>query len=96
MDLVGHSSGRGSHVVRDERRLAGARLARAWTPVSRDAAIFGLWLMGVHPLCILIHFLRTRRSFGGLLIGLAWLSAVVGVATGVAFAAETVIERLGL
>ena len=48
-------------------------LARAWPPQSRDAAIFGLWNLGVHPLCVLIHFARTRRSVLGTGLGLAWV-----------------------
>ena len=80
----------------DERRLAADALARAWPPQSRDAAIFGLWNLGVHPLCVLIHFARTRRSVLGTGLGLAWVVAILladaGVQTGVALA----IERLGL
>jgi hypothetical protein len=81
----------------DERRLDADALARAWPPQSRDAAIFGLWNLGVHPLCVLIHFARTRRSILlGTGLGLAWVLAILladaGVQTGVAFA----IERLGL
>lgn len=41
-------------IVRDERRLTGERLARAWEPPSRDAAIFGTWNLGLHPLCVLV------------------------------------------
>jgi hypothetical protein len=80
----------------DERRLEADALARAWPPQSRDAAIFGLWNLGVHPLCVLIHFARTRRSVLGTGLGLAWVVAILladaGVQTGVALA----IERLGL
>jgi hypothetical protein len=80
----------------DERRLTGEALERAWPPQSRDAAIFGLWNMGVHPLCVLIHFARTRRTLLGTGLGLVWLLAIMladaGVQTGVAAA----IERLGL
>jgi hypothetical protein len=80
----------------DERRLEADALARAWPPQSRDAAIFGLWNLGVHPLCVLIHFARTRRSVLGTGLGLVWVVAILladaGVQTGVALA----IERLGL
>jgi hypothetical protein len=83
-------------ITADERRLKGEALARAWPPQSRDAAIFGLWNMGVHPLCVLIHFARTRRTLLGTGLGLVWLVAIMladaGVQTGVAAA----IERLGL
>jgi hypothetical protein len=83
-------------VVRDERRLAGQRLERAWPPQSRDAAIFGLWLMGVHPLCVLVHFSRTRRSVAGVVIGLSWLAVVVLGALGAELGAAAGIEWLGL
>jgi hypothetical protein len=80
----------------DERRLDAEALARAWPPQSRDAAIFGLWNLGVHPLCVLVHFARTRRSVLGTGLGLAWVVAILladaGAQSGVAFA----IARLGL
>ena len=80
----------------DERRLRAEALARAWPPQSRDAAIFGLWNLGVHPLCVLIHFARTRRSVLGTGLGLAWVVAILladaGAQSGVALA----IDRLGL
>jgi hypothetical protein len=83
-------------IVRDERRLAGQELERAWPPQSRDAAIFGLWLMGVHPLCVLIHFVRTRRSLIGVLLGLGWLAVIVMGALGGELAVEAAIGWLGL
>jgi hypothetical protein len=64
-------------IVHDERRLRGNRLARSWPPPSRDAAIFGLWLLGVHPLCVLVHFVRTRRSLAGFGVGLLALGVVL-------------------
>jgi hypothetical protein len=80
----------------DERRLDAGALERAWPPQSRDAAIFGLWNLGVHPLCVLIHFARTRRTLVGTCLGLVWVVAILladeGVQNGVALA----IERLGL
>lgn len=83
-------------IVRDERRLTGKHLERAWPPQSRDAAIFGLWMMGVHPLCVLIHFVRTRRSVPGALLGLVWLAVVIMSALGGELAMEATIELLGL
>ena len=82
----------------DERRLDAEALARAWPPQSRDAAIFCLYNLGLLGLClcVIIHFARTRRSFHGTSLGLAWAVAIfvvdVGAQTGVAYA----IERLGL
>jgi hypothetical protein len=83
-------------IVRDERRLRGAALERAWPPQSRDAAIFGLWNMGVHPLCLLVHFARTRRTLVGLLTGLLWLVAVCAADVAARLGVDAAIERLGL
>lgn len=83
-------------IVRDERRLTGEKLERAWPPQSRDAAIFGLWLMGIHPLCVVIHFGRTRRSVRGVLLGLVCLAAVALCALAAEFGATAAIEALGL
>ena len=61
-------------VRRDERRLDERRLERAWPPATFWCAVvtFG-------PLCLPVHFLRTRRSAKGLGLGLAWLLGVVSV-----------------
>jgi len=83
-------------IVRDERRLTGKELDRAWPPQSRDAAIFGLCMMGVLPLCVLIHFVRTRRSLRGVLLGLGWLAVVVMGQLGGELATAAMIELLGL
>jgi hypothetical protein len=68
-------------IVLDERHLEGEALARAWPPQSRDAAIFGIYL-GVPPFCVLVHFVRTRRSTLGVVIGLLWFCAVVAINIG--------------
>ena len=83
-------------IVCDERRLRADALARAWPPVSRDAAIFGLWNMGVHPLCVLVHFARTRRSLYGALLGLGWLIAVLAAGVGAQLATAALVDWLGL
>jgi hypothetical protein len=80
----------------DERRLAADALERAWPPQSRDAAIFGLWNLGVHPLCVLIHFARTRRSVLGTGLGLAWVVAILLVDAGAQTGVATAIGWLGL
>jgi hypothetical protein len=56
----------------DLSRLGGERLARAWPDASLWSAVvvFG-------PLCVPIHFLRTRRSWAGLGLGVFWLAASV-------------------
>ncbi len=83
-------------ISHDERRLKADLLERAWPSQSRDAAIFGLWNLGVHPLCVLIHFARTRRSFLGALVGLGWLVLILVADAAVERAAAVVIEWLAL
>jgi hypothetical protein len=80
----------------DERRLEADALARAWPPQSRDAAIFGLWNLGVHPLCVLFHFARTRRSALGTFRGLAWVVAILLADAGAQWGVATAIDWLGL
>ncbi len=79
----------------DERRLRADELARAWPAPSRDAAVFGVWL-GLPPLCIVVHFARTRRSFVGFLQGLGWLFAVLAADVGAQLATGPVIDWIGL
>ena len=59
-------------VRRDLTRLSGEPLARAWPDASLWAAVvvFG-------PLCLPIHFIRTRRSLLGIALGLGWLVGAV-------------------
>jgi hypothetical protein len=83
-------------ITGDERRLRPDALARAWPPQSRDAAIFGLWNLGVHPFCVLIHFARTRRTFLGTGLGLAWLVAILVVDEGAQRLVAAAIDWLGL
>jgi ABC-type Co2+ transport system permease subunit len=83
-------------IVRDERRLKDQKLERAWPPQSRDAAIFGLWLMGVHPLCVFVHFARTRRTLWGVLLGLLWFAVVVAGTLGAELGVTAAIQGLGL
>jgi hypothetical protein len=61
-------------VRRDMRRASPGRLVRAWNDASFWSAVvvFG-------PLCIPVHFVRTRRSFVGLVIGAAWMIAVMAI-----------------
>lgn len=56
----------------DLARLAGDRLERAWPDASLWSAVvvFG-------PLCVPIHFIRTRRSWGGALLALMWLALAI-------------------
>jgi hypothetical protein len=63
-------------VRRDLGRLTGERLARAWPEASLWSAVvvFG-------PLCLPIHFIRTRRSWAGLGLGAFWLVCAVLLVT---------------
>jgi hypothetical protein len=59
-------------VRRDLRHLSGEPLARSWPDASLWAAVvmFG-------PLCVPIHFIRTRRSWLGVGLALLWLAATL-------------------
>jgi len=59
-------------VRRDLARLSGEPLARSWNDASLWSAVvtFG-------PLCILVHFVRTRRSLRGLALGAGWTAAAL-------------------
>jgi hypothetical protein len=83
-------------ITRDERRLRGEALARAWPPQSRDAAIFGLWNLGVHPLCVLIHFARTRRTLAGTALGLFWVVVILFADAGAFLVVAAAIDWLGV
>jgi hypothetical protein len=75
-------------IRRDERRLRGDGLARAWPPSSRDGAILGLWLFGLHPLALAIHWARTRASLAGYAIGVALFLLVEALGLGAASAVD--------
>jgi hypothetical protein len=69
----------------DEARLSPAELARGWTTTSK-LAVVGCSLLGLSLffyLGIVVHFWRTRRSFYGVAIGVAWSSAIFAVDVGV-------------
>jgi hypothetical protein len=59
-------------VRRDLARLPPERLARAWNDASLWSAAATLG-----PLCLIVHFARTRRSWPGFALGLFW--AFVGL-----------------
>lgn len=59
-------------VRRDLARLTGEALARAWPDTSLWAAV-----VAFGPLCVPVHFIRTRRSALGVLLGVAWLVGAV-------------------
>ena len=56
----------------DEAHLSEKQLEHAWPATSRNAAV-----VAFGPLCLLVHFVRTRRSFAlGLMFGIAAFVAV--------------------
>ena len=55
-------------VRRDLSRLTGQALARSWPDSSLLAAV-----VAFGPLCVPVHFIRTRRTWLGVLLGLGWL-----------------------
>jgi hypothetical protein len=59
-------------VRRDMRRLPPERYARAWNVASFWSAIYAFG-----PLCIPVHFARTRRSVLGFLLGVLWTAGVL-------------------
>jgi hypothetical protein len=66
-------------IMADERRMEkrdDPRLERAWPPASRSSAIIGFGVLAV-PL----HFLRTRRSFLGLLLAIGFTALALLVET---------------
>ena len=68
----------------DERRLTAEQRARAWPPSSRDAAVLGSFLFGLpYALAgLVIHFVRTRWSWGGVLLGLAVAAGLLALNVG--------------
>ena len=51
----------------DIARLSPQRLARAWPTASLWSAI-----VYFSPICLLIHFAKTRRSLLGFFLGIGW------------------------
>jgi hypothetical protein len=60
-------------VRRDMRRLPPPLYARSWNEASFWSAV-----VAFYPWSILVHFVRTRRSLWGLLLGLFWVAVVLG------------------
>jgi hypothetical protein len=77
-------------VRRDERRLPPERLARAWNVASFWSAV-----VAFGPLCIPVHFVRTRRNLIGVLLGLLWTAIVLATLAGIGTALEALGEPLG-
>ena len=82
----------------DERRLRAEALARAWLPATRDAAVLGAFLFSAlySGPALVVHFVRTRRSFLGAGLGLGMVAALLAADFAVQSGAEAIIEWLSL
>jgi hypothetical protein len=65
----------------DMARLSAERLERAW-----NAASFWSSIVAFGPLCLPVHFVKTRRSITGFLLGAFWAALNVAVSAAVASA----------
>jgi len=70
----------------DERRSSLERLDRAWPVSTRLVAV-----MAFGPLCLPVHFWRTRRTFLGVGLGLLLAAAVFAVDIGVSALLEAIL-----
>ncbi len=68
-------------VRRDERRLSATELARAF-----PQSTFYIAVVVFGALAIPVHFVRTRRSIRGIVLGLVWLAVTVALSAAVASA----------
>jgi hypothetical protein len=71
-------------VRRDLKRLAPDLLSRAWPESSFWSAV-----VCFSPLCVPLHFVRTRRSALGAAVGLGWFFATVVTVNGLAWVVDT-------
>lgn len=58
----------------DESRLSEAQLENAWPPSARN-----VYVLFFSPLCLVVHFVKTRRWYVGWLLGLLAMALVLGV-----------------
>jgi len=73
-------------VRRDVQRLGPDLLSRAWPEPSLWSAV-----VCFSPICVPIHFVRTRRSLLGVALGVGWFFATVVTVNGLAWLAETAL-----
>jgi hypothetical protein len=72
-------------VTHEPRSEAISATSRAWPVASRRCAVVVMGLV-----CVPVHFWRTRRSALGLILGIAWLAALVVVLS----AAEWIVSAV--
>jgi hypothetical protein len=82
----------------DERRLTREQRSRGWPPSSRDAAVLGSFLFGLpYALAgLVVHFVRTRWSWRGALLGLVAAVGLFLLNLGAQVAAGAVVDAFGL
>ena len=73
-------------VRHDMKKLSDEQLARAWNDAS-----FWVSVVVFNELCIPVHFIKVRRSFTGVLLGIFWLAVAIGVSVIVLSAAGAVL-----
>ncbi len=73
-------------VRRDVKRLEPRLLVRAWPETSLWAAV-----VCFSPLCVPIHFVRTRRSLAGIALGIGWFALAVVSVNAVAWAVDAAL-----
>jgi hypothetical protein len=74
-------------VRRDMARLSPERLARTWNDASLWCAV-----VAFGPLCLPVHFLKSRRTLGGAALGLLWMVAATAVFSLVASAVDWLVS----
>ena len=73
-------------VRRDMKKLSAEQLARAWNDAS-----FWVSVVVFNELCIPVHFIKVRRSWLGVLLGMFWLIVAIGVSIAVLSAAGAML-----
>jgi hypothetical protein len=69
-------------VRRDMARLSPVRRARTWNDASFWCAV-----VAFGPLCLPVHFVKSRRTLGGAALGIVWM---VGATVAVSFVVSAV------
>jgi hypothetical protein len=75
-------------VRRDVARLSGEQLARSWPDSSLWSAV-----VAFGPLCLPVHFLRTRRSWAGLDLAAFWTGGTIWL---VSLSVQTLARVFGI
>jgi hypothetical protein len=85
-------------ILHGDDRFARRRTRCTWLPSTRDAAILGTflfsWLYGAPA--VLIHFVKSRWSLGGVGLGLFWALLLLSADFAAQLGALAAIDLLGL